>query len=336
MMRLLLVMAGLLVAACATGGGRAAAVSTSTRDPLSRIQLHLETEEGPSRLERETEQARTFTEVREAGERFGRVMGAQAGRLLVMLATLALGSTANQMMGPPGLPGAAQAAVTAELQLGVRLAAFGQVRQVAVGQASLTLTLAPGALAMASQGTNGGGNKATPGEAAQASAPGKYRLKSIESWRKPTLTEDGKILPYKGTRNPSNPIQNLGRNRAGQTVTDGENTVRFDENGFPGFETKFETILDDIHIGSGQPQMHFKAANKNLFNAIKSEPGLARTLKLSEADVARLSTSSRAPNGYTWHHHQDVGRMQLVTNEANALSLPHTGGMAIWGGGYPR
>ena len=53
---------------------------------------------GWRQLERETQQARTFAKVREAGERFGRVMGAQVGRLLVMLATAALGSTTNLLM----------------------------------------------------------------------------------------------------------------------------------------------------------------------------------------------------------------------------------------------
>ncbi|WP_407653855.1 HNH endonuclease signature motif containing protein [Archangium lipolyticum] len=47
-----------------------------------------------------------------------------------------------------------------------------------------------------------------------------------------------------------------------------------------------------------------------------------------------LPTSTTAPSGYTWHHHQDVGRMQLITDGAHQLARPHTGGMSIWGGGY--
>lgn len=125
-----------------------------------------------------------------------------------------------------------------------------------MGQGSFTLTLAPGALAMAAQGTDGGGD-----------SPSKYRPPSIESWRKPRFTEDGKILPYKGTRNPPTPITNLGRNRAGQTVTNGKTTVRFDKDGFPEFDTKFEMLLDDIHIGSKRPELHFKAANRALNDA---------------------------------------------------------------------
>lgn len=278
--------------------------------------------QGWRQLELETQHARTFAEVREAGERFGRVMGAQVGRLLVMLTTAALGSTTNLFMKGPGLPGYAQASTMARTQLGLELSAVGQVRQVLVGQGSFTLTLAPGALAMASQGTDGGGD-----------APSKYRLLAIESWRKPRFTEDGKILPYKGTRNPPTPITNLGRNRAGQTVTNGKTTVRFEKDGFPEFDTKFETLLDDIHIGSKRPDLHFKEANRALYNAIQKDPALAKALGFEPADVERLLTLRQASPGYTWHHHQDVGRMQLITTEANRLSLPHTGGMAIWGGG---
>lgn len=289
--------------------------------------------QGWRQLERETQQARTFTEVREAGERFGRVMGAQVGRLLVMLATAAIGSTTNLLMKGPGLPGYAQASVIARTQLGMELSAVGQVRQMLVGQGSFTLTLAPGALAMASQGADGGGSQGAPSPAAQSNAPSKYRLPFIESWRKPRFTEDGKILPYKGTRNPPTPITNLGRNRAGQTITDGKHTVRFDKDGFPEFNTKFETLLDDVHIGSTQRFSHYKAANHQLSQAIKKDPSLTKELGFNANTIEKLSTSTRPPDGYSWHHHQDVGRMQLVKIDEHQLAAPHTGGMAIWGGG---
>lgn len=116
----------------------------------------------------------------------------------------------------------------------------------------------------------------------------------------------------------------------------GEVSVRFDKNGFAEFDTRFEMVLDDGHIGSGRPDLHFKAANKRLYEAIQEDPALAAGLGLSAGDVARLPTMRRPPEGYTWHHHQDVGRMQLVSSQLHDLANPHTGGMAIWGGGYPR
>jgi hypothetical protein len=30
--------------------------------------------------------------------------------------------------------------------------------------------------------------------------------------------------------------------------------------------------------------------------------------------------------GLTWHHHQDVGRMQLVSVDEHEAAVPHTGG----------
>lgn len=144
------------------------------------------------------------------------------------------------------------------------------------------------------------------------------------------------ILPFQGTRQSAEPIPNLGKNRAGQTVSDGKTSLRFDKDGFPEFDTKFEILLENIHIGSGDRAAHIKAANHNLYQAISRNPTLSQTLGLSRADVGNLLSKIRAPPGYRWHHHQDAGRMQLVTIQEHDLANPHTGGMAIWGGGYTR
>lgn len=39
-----------------------------------------------------------------------------------------------------------------------------------------------------------------------------------------------------------------------------------------------------------------------------------------------------SPPGYTWHHHKDRGRLQLIDRDVHA-AFPHVGGEAIWGGG---
>lgn len=37
--------------------------------------------------------------------------------------------------------------------------------------------------------------------------------------------------------------------------------------------------------------------------------------------------------GYTWHHHQDIGRMQLVPRPIHtAAGTPHIGGFKMWYG----
>ncbi|NMO20654.1 hypothetical protein HPC49_12360 [Pyxidicoccus fallax] len=110
--------------------------------------------QGFRQLMAESDRAVTFDELREAGERFGKVMGRNAARAFVMLATAAIGST-GATLGTTvrGLPGAAQAAVRAEAQAGVVYTAVGQVETVAVAADGFTFALAPGAVAMSSSGT---------------------------------------------------------------------------------------------------------------------------------------------------------------------------------------
>ena len=108
------------------------------------------------RLVREVDRATTFAELREAGERYGKVMGSNSARVLMMLTTAAIGNTAGLVMKGPGLPGATRAAVLAEARGGFRWAAVGEVRAVAVSaEGTFTLTLAPGAVAMSARSSSG-------------------------------------------------------------------------------------------------------------------------------------------------------------------------------------
>jgi hypothetical protein len=136
--------------------------------------------------------------------------------------------------------------------------------------------------------------------------------------------------------------------RAGETTTvirghDADTTrdgVTRDANGFVVLDSRFDTVIDDSHLGSGNAQGrggHFEAANQNLANALRADPGLADRMGLSQAaadHVLRDPAPTSPPDGYTWHHHQDQGRMQLVPTSEHEAAVPHTGGMSIWGGGY--
>ena len=45
----------------------------------------------------------------------------------------------------------------------------------------------------------------------------------------------------------------------------------------------------------------------------------------------------KTPEGYTWHHDADTGKMQLVETKMHDRTqggAAHTGGKSIWGGGY--
>lgn len=111
---------------------------------------------GFKRLVDETDRATTFDELRSAGERYGKVMGRDAARAFALLAMAALGNTAAGLGARvPKLPGAVRAATQAETQMGFTLVAVGEVQTVAVSAEAVTLSLAPGAVAMAAKGTSG-------------------------------------------------------------------------------------------------------------------------------------------------------------------------------------
>src|SRR5689334_23766261 len=101
----------------------------------------------------EVDRATTFDEIHAAGRKYGKVMGQNAARAFVMLATAVVGSTSAELAARlPTLPGAGQAALVAESELGVSLGAVAQVESVALTADGFTLALAPGAMAMAGRG----------------------------------------------------------------------------------------------------------------------------------------------------------------------------------------
>lgn len=110
-------------------------------------------------LVEEVDRARTFDDLRNAGERYGKVMGRNAARAFVLLATAAIGNTAGLATKGAGLPGSAQAAVLAEAQGGFQWAALSEIQAVSVSTEGIfTIALAPGAVAMAAQGSGDGNN----------------------------------------------------------------------------------------------------------------------------------------------------------------------------------
>ncbi|WP_444881613.1 restriction endonuclease fold toxin 5 domain-containing protein [Hyalangium versicolor] len=118
-------------------------------------------------LMKEVDKATTFDGISASGEKFGNTLGEKAARAFVMLGTVALGNTASGMAATlPTLPGAGQAAVVAETQLGIRFTApaLAQVESVAITAEGVTLALAPNAVAMAARDSSGGtaGAQAAP------------------------------------------------------------------------------------------------------------------------------------------------------------------------------
>ena len=123
-----------------------------------------------ARLHDEAPRAERFAQLREVGERFGRVVGPNTVRILVMVGTVALGDAAAFVARAPRLPGFGQAAARVEVGtgLGVLEVVAGAERVlVSVPEGSLSLVLAPHVVAMASRSAPAG-----------SSAPSRGRLLS--------------------------------------------------------------------------------------------------------------------------------------------------------------
>ena len=109
---------------------------------------------GWSQLMDEVKVATTFEQIRDAGERFGKIIGRQAARAFAMLLMAAIGSTAQQFAAKvPTLPGSAQVAVQAEGTAGIRVAALGKVEQIALSAEGVSVTVAATAMTMGASGS---------------------------------------------------------------------------------------------------------------------------------------------------------------------------------------
>jgi len=115
--------------------------------------------EGWIALVRKVDRATTFDQLSEAGEAYGEVLGENAARIFVMLATAAIGNTAGLASKASRLPGSAQAAVAVETQAGYQYVAIGSVRSVALAAEGFTIALTPNAVAMANRGMSGGNSR---------------------------------------------------------------------------------------------------------------------------------------------------------------------------------
>jgi len=122
--------------------------------------------DGWRRLVARADAAETFDELRAAGEQFGKLMGANTARVLVMVAAAAVGSRAGDVAKVlPKLPGMGQALRFATAD-GVEVEA---VQTVTIAKSGITLTLAPGAVAASTIGTHSGEDNPGPRPSAAAS-----------------------------------------------------------------------------------------------------------------------------------------------------------------------
>ncbi|MDY7228140.1 Tox-REase-5 domain-containing protein [Hyalangium rubrum] len=232
-------------------------------------------------LMKEVDRATAFDDISASGEKFGDVMGEKAARAFVMLATVAMGSTAAGMATTlPKLPGARQAAVVAETQLNIRLTApaLAQVESVALSAEGVTIALAPNAVAMTTRDSSGGktGAKATPN---RPGGPGEW-VQAGEG-----MSEQARRYQAQVTGAPEGYVYR---------VKLGNKDVKFDgfdlggliETKATGYAQWITKKLDFLPTFQGREQMleqakrQFEAANGTPIRWIVAEEKLARALRL--------------------------------------------------------
>lgn len=108
--------------------------------------------------------------------------------------------------------------------------------------------------------------------------------------------------------------------------TNSKTKVRFDAKGFPIFKAYYTVKLRRKDFKEAR-ERHFYIANKTLYN--DKSPKAKIKSKFSKKQIKQLSQGV-TPDGYTWHHHQNAGVLQLVEEETHAKTYHH-GGYSIWG-----
>ncbi|MBJ8031070.1 HNH endonuclease [Bacillus cereus group sp. N21] len=102
--------------------------------------------------------------------------------------------------------------------------------------------------------------------------------------------------------------------------------IPYDADGFPIFEPIEEVRLKEEDFKKTRPT-HDRICSKLLYEKIMKDPKLAS--KFTEEEI-ELFKEGEVPDRFTWHHHQDTGRMQLVDSLPHGKT-GHTGGYKIWG-----
>lgn len=96
----------------------------------------------------------------------------------------------------------------------------------------------------------------------------------------------------------------------------------------PIFESSYDAQLpEEMYKSSDHKQ--FQECNAQLKEEMQANPSLKE--RFDEVQREQIENGD-TPDGYTWHHDADAGKMQLVETEIHQKT-GHTGGRSIWGGG---
>lgn len=128
---------------------------------------------------------------------------------------------------------------------------------------------------------------------------------------------------------PNSPNVKLAGKHKDIILKDGTKTQSvFDKKGFPIFDdvAKYDTRLPNeaFHAASYKGQM--KMASRELSDQIKN--GKINSSKFSKAQLKAIHSGKDKIPDYTWHHHQDNGRIQLIPTKIHG-KVGHVGGEAM-------
>ena len=103
--------------------------------------------------------------------------------------------------------------------------------------------------------------------------------------------------------------------------------VKFNKKGFPNFPRVYQMTINNADLTKGRTS-HFKTATAALKKSYEKDPKKFKNT-FNKKQIKAIKNGNAKIPGYTWHHHQTRGLMQLVKEEYH--DVRHTGGIAIWG-----
>tara|TARA_R110001606_G_scaffold199826_1_gene347623 strand:+ start:313 stop:1314 length:1002 start_codon:yes stop_codon:yes gene_type:complete len=107
---------------------------------------------------------------------------------------------------------------------------------------------------------------------------------------------------------------------------------------FPAFKHISKVKLPDYLLNKSDV-MQMNYAFMKFKKKLLLDPELQKKFSKSEIEemLSRKITSTKTPNykikGYTWHHSEEIGVLELVETKVHNAGIPHDGGSAIWSGG---
>lgn len=165
--------------------------------------------QGWFQLMEEVKVATTFEQIREAGEKFGKLFSQEAARAVAMIAMAVLTHTTQGFAAEVAtLPGSAQVSVQASEQEGILLSDVGAVEEVAVTADGFRVALPTSAVAMAAgDGRSGRSQKHHIGtirneKSAQRGGPWTPRFRKIFARAGMKMKDPENIVPIEGHQGP--------------------------------------------------------------------------------------------------------------------------------------